>query len=342
MYDISKIKHVHLEVSSKCNARCPLCPRNLNGYPYNDGYTERDLTIGEVKQIFSVDFVKQLTGLLINGNFGDMIMNPDSADIVEYFMHINPNLETYISTNGGARNKEFWTRLGRLGVEVWFCIDGLKDTNHLYRQNVVWNTVIENAKTFIEAGGTATWKMIEFDFNQHQQHQAQKLAAELGFKKFQITREGRQHSPVFDKDGNLVHVIGHPTNTDFQKIFWSRRNDQVLVEDVVENKSVSSIDCFSVRKSSIYVSSTGDVYPCCYTGFQPNTYGHGNYMQAVNAQLKKIILENNALIYGLEHSIKWFGSVQKSWDDQDFNSTRLLICQDKCGTNWRNNTYREL
>jgi len=32
MIDVNDIKLVHIEASSFCNARCPQCPRNLNGW----------------------------------------------------------------------------------------------------------------------------------------------------------------------------------------------------------------------------------------------------------------------------------------------------------------------
>jgi hypothetical protein len=32
-----EIDHVHIELSSMCNARCPLCPRNFQGFPANLG-----------------------------------------------------------------------------------------------------------------------------------------------------------------------------------------------------------------------------------------------------------------------------------------------------------------
>lgn len=341
MYNISDIRHVHLEISSRCNASCPLCPRNLHGYPYNDGYVEHDMTLAEARQIFSKNFIKQLKELLINGNFGDIVMNPEAAEIIRYFKDCNPDIEINISTNGGARDREFWSALARLDCQIWFCIDGLEDTNHLYRQNVSWKTVIKNAKTFIAAGGSAVWQMIDFDFNRHQQVSAQVLAKEMGFKQFRIMREGRQDSPVFDKNGNLSHIIGNPKETDFQKIFWGRKNDDVLLEDI-EPRHPTSIDCWAKKRASIYVSSIGDVYPCCHTGFQPRTYGHGSYTQVVNSQLKKIIEKNNALENSLEDCIGWFNKIEESWKDNDFNNTRLVVCQDKCGTKWRDNTYKNL
>jgi hypothetical protein len=44
----------------------------------------------------------------------------------------------------------------------------LEDTNHLYRENVEWKKIMENARAFISAGGTAHWDMLIFDHNKHQ------------------------------------------------------------------------------------------------------------------------------------------------------------------------------
>ena len=35
MYNYSEIKDVHLEITSKCQARCPMCPRRIGGGPLN-------------------------------------------------------------------------------------------------------------------------------------------------------------------------------------------------------------------------------------------------------------------------------------------------------------------
>ena len=52
MINYSDIKNCEIELSSFCNAECPLCPRNLFGYPYNSGYTVRHLTLDNIKTIF--------------------------------------------------------------------------------------------------------------------------------------------------------------------------------------------------------------------------------------------------------------------------------------------------
>ena len=119
MYKFDQIRHVHLEISSRCNANCPLCPRSFYGYPHNNGFIERDLTLADAQRIFQPDFIQQLDELYINGNFGDAVMNPETIDIIEYFqLHSLRSALVAISTNGGARGADFWRRLAELNVSA--------------------------------------------------------------------------------------------------------------------------------------------------------------------------------------------------------------------------------
>ena len=101
MIQYSDIRDVHLEIATLCNARCPWCPRNFWGYPFNGGYPETYLTLNQAKEIFSLQFLKQLTSIRINGNFGDIVMNPEGQDVIKYFRNSNPKLDIRINTNGG-------------------------------------------------------------------------------------------------------------------------------------------------------------------------------------------------------------------------------------------------
>jgi len=335
MIDYHDIRDVHLEISTLCNASCPWCPRTFWGYPYNDGYPEVNLTLDQVKNIFTTEFLLQLTSIRINGNFGDLVMNPESPEIVKYFFKHNPNLKVIVSTNGGARDKKFWASLAATPVIIYFCIDGLEDTHHLYRQNTAWTTVIQNAQTFISAGGTAAWKMIKFKHNEHQIEQCKKLSQELGFQEFQLISDGRDSAPVFDKNGNLVHVMGDYTEqTDFKILFHRKKNENILLEDIVSDREpAKTVSCGTKRLKSIYISATGDVSPCCWTGFYPKTYGKGQYYQAANKQLVPLIYKNNALEHPLHECIEWFQSVEKAWKIKEYQQGRLVICDDNCGQN---------
>ena len=335
MYTFDQIRHVHLEISSRCNANCPLCPRSFYGYPHNNGFTERDLTLADAQRIFQPDFIQQLDELYINGNFGDAVMNPETIDIIEYFQSHSSRIRIEISTNGGARNKKFWQDLARLNVQVYFCIDGLEDTHHLYRQNTLYSTVIQNAQTFIAAGGRAVWRMIDFDHNKHQQAEAQQLSRQLGFARFTITRGDRHNSPVFDKDGSLTHTIGDPLKEfgeiDFEKMRDVRLNGEILLEDIVGNHTPQPISCQVQKQKSVYVASTGDVFPCCYLGFSPKTFGRGAWHQAVNKQFSHMIEKNNALEHSLAECIEWFEEIERTWAIPEFDQGRLIICNRQCG-----------
>lgn len=332
MISLSDIRKVHIELSSKCNASCSLCPRNFYGYPYNNGYPETNMTLEQVKHILPHDFLSQLTGLWINGNYGDMVMNPESADIVEYFREANPNISIGISTNGSARRPEFWKRLAKAGAWVCFCLDGLADTHHLYRQNTNWSAIIKNATTFIEAGGKAIWKFIEFDHNVHQIDQCRKLAHDMGFVEFRLVNENRNIGPVFDRHGKLVTVIGkYQGPTEFPVLFH-KKETTVLLEDVIEGKRPKTTTrCKAKLKNEIYIAANGDVSPCCWTGFHPKTYGRGGYHEPVNAQLAPLIKNSNALENSLEECILWFKTVEDSWKHREYEHGRLIVCDDNCG-----------
>jgi len=335
MINYSDIRDVHLEVSTFCNASCPLCPRNFRGYPHNDGYPELNFTLDSAHKIFTADFLNQLHSIRINGNYGDIVMNPESLKIVKYFRKHNKSLNISISTNGSARNSNFWKTLATLDANIIFCLDGLEDTHHLYRKNTVWKTVLKNAKTFINAGGRATWKLIKFDHNIHQIDACRQLAKDMNFENFQSVDHGRNVGPVFDKVGTLTHTIGKYSGiSEFDVLFYKKKTDKVLLEDITSDRAPKkNIMCKALQMRSIYVAANGDVSPCCWTGLYPTTYGSGEYLQAVNAQLKPLIAKNNALTYSLEDCIQWFNNIKETWNIDTYEQGRLVACDDNCGIN---------
>jgi MoaA/NifB/PqqE/SkfB family radical SAM enzyme len=333
MYAFDEIRHVHLEISTLCNASCPWCPRTFWGYPYNGGYPELNFTLANAQHIFTPEFLKQLRGITVNGNFGDAVMNPETPDLIEYFLSHNANLYIDINTNGGARSNDFWQRLARTGATVLFALDGLEDTHHLYRQNTLFTTVIKNAETFIQAGGRAIWKMIQFDHNQHQIEQCRQLSKQMSFVEFNLVNSDRTVAPVFNNKGQLTHTLGKYTGErEFAVLFQRKKSDTVLLEDIVVNKKEMPINCRVKKSKSVYVAANGDVSPCCWTGLYPNTYGKGQYHEATNNQLKHIIKKNNALEYSLKECIEWFTEIEKTWTIPTFEQGRLVICNDVCGT----------
>jgi MoaA/NifB/PqqE/SkfB family radical SAM enzyme len=328
MLSYSEIRRVHLEISTRCNAACPECPRNFRGVDIIDQYPICDMSLAQVQHIFTVPFVQQLDQRLINGNYGDFITARDGLEIVEYLVESNPKLSIIISTNASGK-PNIWTRLGELGVEVQFRIDGLEDTHHLYRQYTDYHLIMSNAKKFIAAGGNATWAMIRFNHNEHQISTARNLAKQMGFKSFELVDAGRDTTVVFTRDKKLSHTIGnYQGSTDFDSLY---ENYKLYIEHpeatLKKAKPAQEISCYSKKNNEIYISANGEVYPCCWLGFYPLT-AKGN---PSNTQLKEIIGKNNALAYGLTETIEWFKEVEKSWNKNSIESGRIYTCNETCG-----------
>jgi len=329
MIAYDEIKTVELELSSYCNAACPLCPRNLFGYPHNTGYNTEHLSLVQVKKILSPNFLKQLKKIIFEGNFGDFAMNPESPEIVNYFLAVNPNIEIEAHTNGGVQKQDYWKKL--TGAKVFFCLDGLKDTHEIYRRNTDFDKVIENASAFISAGGCAVWKMIPFDHNKHQIEQCKQLSKELGFFDFQLWDHGRNTGPVFDSEGNLENILGDwQGETNLINILDTINNGDILLEDI-DDEVNTNLNCKTLKNKSIYIDSIGNVYPCCFMGFNPKQYGHGRWHQPVNKQIAELVKNNNALDVGLESAILWFSEVVHRWNIETFEQGRLVVCDSSCG-----------
>ena len=135
---------------------------------------------------------------LFCGNHGDPMMHPNPMELVCQFKQVT------IDTNGSMGALKTYRQLAENGVDIWFSIDGLEDTNHIYRQDVVWDNIMERVDAFISAGGRATWKFIVFRHNMHQIDQARELSVELGFENFELIRGGRDWGPILNNSGEEV------------------------------------------------------------------------------------------------------------------------------------------
>jgi MoaA/NifB/PqqE/SkfB family radical SAM enzyme len=329
MLKYNDISSVHLEISTRCNAACPECPRNFRGVDVIDSYPICDMSLEQAKKIFPPSFLKQLNHILINGNYGDFITARDGLEIVEYFTDVNPNLTIEISTNASGR-PNIWSRLGELNTRVHFRLDGLKDTHHLYRQYTDFDLIMENASKFIAAGGYAIWAFIPFVHNEHQIDQARELSKQLGFREFHIVDAGRNVGPVFTRDGNYSHSLGNYTGSkNFDELFTFHLHyvDKPEITILQTEHANRKIDCYAKKQKEIYITANGEVYPCCWLGFYP-MQETGN---PSNMQLRPIIKNNNALEHSIEHAVEWFNEIEQSWNLDSVAQGKIYTCNETCG-----------
>ena len=69
MYNYENIKEIHLEITQRCNASCPMCDRNENGGVVNKHIRSdlQELTLDDCIDIFPADFVGQLKNMYMCG-----------------------------------------------------------------------------------------------------------------------------------------------------------------------------------------------------------------------------------------------------------------------------------
>lgn len=331
MIKLNEIQGVQIELTTRCNARCPMCMRNYRGFDYNSGYPDTELSATDIKRILKPEFLKQLDYVNFNGNLGDFALSSYGLEIVEYI--VANGVEVKINTNGSLRGPNWWKRLALPGVTVGFALDGLEDTHNLYRQDTCWSRIIENAQAFINAGGQAIWRFIPFDHNKHQQDQCRQLATEMGFIAFELISDGRNTGPVFSRDGSYSHFLGKNSFKDGKvppvkdllhgHIHWFENSKMTIPQD----QPNIQYSCVHLRNKEIYIAADGGVYPCCYMGFYPGKMHH-----AGNTQLEKIVKENNALQYDLAHCLAWFDAVDQAWQKENIAAGRLYTCVTSCGS----------
>jgi MoaA/NifB/PqqE/SkfB family radical SAM enzyme len=224
MFSTTDIRQLHIEITSKCNAACPQCARNIRGSVVDPLYDQTEIRLDDFRRIFPPEFMGQLTDIFMCGTYGDAIVAQDCLEIWSYIHKYSSNAHTSLHTNGGARSPKWWAQLAEHCRTVWFGIDGLKDTNHLYRQNVDWFRLVENVKGFVGAGGRAVWVMNVFKHNEHQVEEARLIAKELGFAEFIVRKTARFYwpttglvskIPVYDLEGRIKHFLEMPTRPEF-------------------------------------------------------------------------------------------------------------------------------
>lgn len=314
-----QVRLLEFELSSKCNAACPQCPRVDPDFLPDKSFldTDNEITLQNVKDWFSLEILKSIYVAKFMGSYSDPCIARDFFSIVKYIRENNNSAEIHVHTNGSLRKAEWWSELGNIiGKKgyVTFGIDGLADTHSIYRINTSYEKVIENARAFIAGGGVANWQFIVFKHNQHQIESCRQLSKELGFNNFIVMGSDRfktNSSAQKTVNGDLLEpsdIVDNITQTDL----WS------------EKKS-SYIECLSNKVEWITVDWNGDVFPCCMS----STWNRGGDDDAIYWQQK--ILQGNIKRNNLHHTSLQdvLYSINELYTDIK-NGTELKVCKAFC------------
>ena len=241
-----RIKVLHIEPTDVCQAACPLCARETDTTFRRD--QKHHLRIEQIQQHFSERVIGNLDKMFMCGNYGDPAAGYYTMDIYNYFRKINSEIVLGMNTNGAVQSTFFWHALGRLFNKpkdyCVFSIDGLEDTNAIYRKNVNWEKLMSNAQAYIAAGGSAHWDMLVYKHNQHQVEACEQLARDMGFKWFRAKVSKRGFTD------HLEFPMG-----------WQ--------QPVVKQ---GPIKCHVLAEKSMYIDAQGHVSPCCWQGSRQTNF----------------------------------------------------------------------
>jgi len=270
MFRYDELQSIHLEITNRCQASCPMCSRNYRGGVDNPLLKISDWTIEDFKEIVDIETLKTIKRIEFCGNFGDPLINQDFHLMTDYVKDYDIFVD--IHTNGSLRNREFWKNLPQhlSDHRVVFGIDGLADTHSIYRRGTDFDKIIENAQAFVDAGGIAEWSFIRFKHNEHQIDEARELAKKIGFKKFYTKDSSRfvfeKSYAILDKDENIIETLQTPENT---KIKYFDPTDIVAVGKTIQS---TEINCYAKHKKEIYIDAHKKIMPCCFLAAVPYDY----------------------------------------------------------------------
>ena len=252
---LHKMNELHIEASSNCQAKCVMCPRT--GL---DGLIVTDLTLDWFKENIKP---QDHTKIFFCGILGDPCINKDLNKICRWIKDENPEITLGINTNGALQNTAWWEDIASIFTGIYdyvvFSIDGTEKTNHIYREDVSWRKVMENAKAYINAGGSAHWDMLVFKHNASEIDECRKLAKNLGFNWFRSKETIRWD------------------------IFPEGINQLFPVDDSWKDQEPVDISCES--DYSKYYDAQGNKWPCCHMAEAYLLAGNEDIKKFSNTQL---------------------------------------------------------
>lgn len=252
MIDLKSIKFLQVEATTKCNAWCPGCQRNINGFELNPKLIIKDLNEDHFQEVLVQ--LPSLEMIDFCGTYGDAAAAQNILELISIAKkHCKKIL---LRSNASLRSQSWWSDLAEtlkdIDHEVWFCLDGLEDTHSLYRQATDWSTVINNAKSFIQNKGSAVWQFIPFKHNEHQIKDCIRLSKKLGFKRFEFVKDVRlDFSPRHYRTGQEYKIEDWSKNNKFSK--YTKIKTHVL-----------SSNCRHLTDPSLYLNADGTISNCCF------------------------------------------------------------------------------
>lgn len=325
-----------MEPTSYCNAKCPHCPRfDITHHDVfeSTGKIHPDLTLSHcdipaIIKNLDLANLQNLSNVILEGDKGDPMMHPQIEDLIDAFCRCPSQPNVVLTTNGSIRPPSWWAKLAQKcysNLEVVFSIDGLHDTNHLYRVGLDYDRILNNANSFIANGGRAIWKMLAFKHNHHQLAAAEQLSKTMGFAGFYSRaciihrfKEMNQWPVITDNTKYYIEPVIHSERT----VFHRAKGNKSIQSHTNEN-----ILCPNLSRGQIYINHLSQVVPCCMMHFDTELkYPGTEQLRAMTAGFDNLDLSQLTL-YEILQGDFFSRTLQESFFGEHWHETCIKSCR---------------
>jgi MoaA/NifB/PqqE/SkfB family radical SAM enzyme len=262
--DLNRVEDIELELTTLCNASCPLCYRNYK--VFKEHYPKRIIrNIIDIKN--DIDKFPNLKYIKLVGSISEPTLYPNFLELIHYIK--SKKLEIEICTNGDTNNQNngyWWKELGKLlslNDQVFFSICGsTQELHEVYRKGTKLNNILRNAKRLRNEKPIDFAQCIRFQYNDEDFNSDQ-------FKELIKEFTNIYWTETYLRKPNENYL--KPDNLNLLYPLLSKKDKYLKVENLatrifqqkkIETSCGNSMKCMAYENKSLQIDINGNIYPC--------------------------------------------------------------------------------
>lgn len=252
--DKDKVETAELDLTTMCNAQCPLCFRNHADFPskYKTVYYRSANWIVQQLKSFS-----NLKNVYVIGQCSEPTTHFELLSMLKQFKSMG--LHVKMCTNGDLHDDQYWSQIGKIlskDDEVWFTLCGsTQDMHSKYRVGTSLSRILSHARALRAHKRIDCAKCIKFKYNYEDLQSAAFKKIVRPFSKTEFIDTSFEDNVQYEKQFNVDDFMP----VDKVKKEYSKINS---LSDILLSKDKHDMICQSLEEKYVQIDAYGSVYPC--------------------------------------------------------------------------------